>query len=397
MLFFLDRQILAILKTTICAQLGFGNTDYSMIVTAFLVPYTIMYLFAGRIIERCGIVAAGVICIGFMSVAEVLPAFAQGKLSLAAARFLLGTAEAGVVPIVTVALLRWFPTGQRAFACAIRAQIQALGSVLAPIIVVWTAVHVGWRWSFILTAIVGFGIMIIWWYTHLGQSIPFPEGEPVGSSYGFRSLLGNRVLWAVIALRLITDPFWYFLVFWQPAYIQESLHLSLSGLGAVAWIPPAVDAALKIVICSYSDRLVKRGWIPAAARIRTLLLIGSIVPLAFAVPLAHTVVAKITLISITYAMCDAWLVISTVLVTDTMPSAAVATTIGWISFVSGLVSIASSAFVGGIIDHYGFGVFFAAGAIAYPTAAILLARDYRRHKGYGGKPLAQAAEPAKLA
>ncbi|MBT9432901.1 MFS transporter [Candidatus Sodalis endolongispinus] len=52
--FSFDRHIVSILKTTLMHEMGVGNTDYSLLITAFMLPYTIMCFFSGALVDRYG-------------------------------------------------------------------------------------------------------------------------------------------------------------------------------------------------------------------------------------------------------------------------------------------------------------------------------------------------------
>lgn len=375
-LFYLDRQVLSVLKGTLAVKLQLTNSDYSMLVTAFLAPYTAAYLVSGRIVDRWGPRAVGSLCIGFMSVAEILQAMAHTKWELAASRVCLGLAESGVIPFVSVAIMHCFPSERRAFAWAVRGQMQALGPVLATPVVVGLTLNWGWRSAFAVPGVFGCAVAVVWSlaYSRL-QGGAAPKAAPEWVPY--RELLRNRALWGIMAVRGLTDPVWFFLIYWQPAFLQDKLHLSLAGLGRVAWIPPAVDAVVKIAISLLADRLVRSG-AAVGARIRALGLVACLAPAAAILPLARTVPTAILLLSVVYSLCDSWLLLTTVLITDTMPRQTVAATIGIISFLGGVTSIGLNAFAGAMVDHIGYAPVFIYAAVAYPASAYFMRRYYIR-------------------
>ena len=70
-LFFIDRQTLAILKSTLATEFGLTNADYSALLTAYMLPYTLGYLVSGQLIDRWGTRRCAVGFLFFMSLATV--------------------------------------------------------------------------------------------------------------------------------------------------------------------------------------------------------------------------------------------------------------------------------------------------------------------------------------
>jgi len=149
-LFASDRAVLGILKTTLSTEIGMTNSAYSMLVTAFMVPYTVMYLFVGGWIDRIGTKLMLAACVSLMSLATVIAGTAHGIPQLFVARFVLGVAEAGIVPAVTVAIFTWFAPERRAVAYSLANTIQQTAYILSPPFVALITLSFGWRWSFLI-------------------------------------------------------------------------------------------------------------------------------------------------------------------------------------------------------------------------------------------------------
>ncbi|HKB91326.1 MAG TPA: MFS transporter, partial [Opitutaceae bacterium] len=309
LLFYADRHVLSLLKTTLAREFDMNNADYSLLVLGFMVPYTFMYLFTGRWADRWGIVVVAPLAVLGMSAASIVTSFSEGKWSLMGSRVLLGIAEAGIIPCTTIALMTWFPLERRAFVFALKGPIQTLGPVFVPPFIAWITLHMGWRPAFVLPGI--FGLVVAWlWWTYCrnppnyGEKNVQNEAEPTS----FREVLNNPALRKIILARVVTDPFWFFYLYWHPGFLQEKLGLSLTQAGRILWIPPVFDAVATIILGLLSDRLVARGWFPAKARVRTLQLLACLAPCAFVLPFINNVAVVIGLFALIHFMCDGWII-----------------------------------------------------------------------------------------
>lgn len=381
-----DRAILGILKTTLATELGLSNSGYSLLVTAFMVPYTAMYFFVGGAIDRFGAGRLLLLCTLGMSAATVLAGTAHGLGQLFASRLLLGLAEAGVVPAITLAIFTWFPSARRAVAYSLANTVQQTAYILSPPFVAFVALTLGWRWSFLIPGLAGFTIALAWW---LGQRAagtpPPPEAEAGPTTADHLGLLGRlRQLWALPAVRIlilariVSDPFWFFFQYWQTPFLQERVGLSLARVGQLTWIPPLIYMGAALLLSTFSDRLVARGWPAPRARLMLILAATALAPAAFALPLVRGEFPALALVTAVWVMCATWLNMSSVFMGALVPRHSLASAIAIMSALGGCTSIAFNAVVGTIIDRFGYDVPFYFGACLHPLAAGLLAWHFLR-------------------
>ncbi|MGK7247237.1 MFS transporter [Buttiauxella agrestis] len=163
--FSLDRQIVSILKTTLMHELSLSNTDYSILISAFIIPYTLMYFIVGGIVDRFGSRYVLSALMVVMSIATLITGMSTSLNGLIAGRVLLGLAESGIVPALTLAVFTWFKAEKRAFAFQLTNIIQSLGLILAPPFVAWVTLSTGWRWAFFIPAIAGVVVGLMWFYS----------------------------------------------------------------------------------------------------------------------------------------------------------------------------------------------------------------------------------------
>src|SRR6516225_3611510 len=159
---YVDRQVLAVLKGPLQQQFGWNDIDYGNLVFVFQAAYATGLLVVGRLIDRVGTRVGYALAMVFWSLASMGHAIANSLASFATARFFLGFGEAGVFPASIKCVAEWFPRKERALATGIFNAGTNIGAILTPLFVPWIAVHLGWRWAFLLTGALGFAWLILW-------------------------------------------------------------------------------------------------------------------------------------------------------------------------------------------------------------------------------------------
>src|SRR5258705_12545115 len=159
---YIDRLTISVLAPVITHDLGLTNTEYGGILFWFLLAYTISQGLSGKLYDRVGTKRGFVCSIVLWSIAAMAHAFARGLASLSVFRFILGLGEAGNWPGAAKTVAEWFPIRERAFGMAIFNSGAAIGSVVAPPLIVWLSLTYGWRTTFIVTGSLGFLWLILW-------------------------------------------------------------------------------------------------------------------------------------------------------------------------------------------------------------------------------------------
>ena len=235
---YIDRQTVSVLKTSISDDLGLSNADYAAIQNSFLVLYGISQMVSGRIYDRVGTRLGFIFSIIVWSFAAIMHATARTASTFRVWRGVLGFGEAGNWPGAAKAVGEWFPVKERALGMGIFNTGAALGGAVSPPIIVWLATAYGWRSTFVVTGLLGFGWLLLWlvlyrapeqhpWITaqersyilegRTGPASSPLEGAGVAWNPGWRGLLQFRQTWALVLGRFITDPIWWLYVFWLPA------------------------------------------------------------------------------------------------------------------------------------------------------------------------------------
>ena len=163
---YLDRQTLSVAAPVLREQFHMSNAGYSYVLFAFLLAYTIMNGVSGTLIDRMGTRMGYAACIAWWSTAAMLHAFARGALSLGLFRFLLGIGEAGNWPAGVKVVAEWFPERERALASGVFNSGSAVGAIVAPPVVAWILLRLGWQFAFAFVGAMGFVWLLLWWPTY---------------------------------------------------------------------------------------------------------------------------------------------------------------------------------------------------------------------------------------
>ena len=230
-LFRFDRQVFSILKATMSLDLGLSNTDYSLLVAAYMLPFTIGFLFSGRIVDRWGTQHTLWLFVIGMSLSTVALGLTRNFAGLLAARITLGTTAAGVMPAVLVAVTQWFPVERRTTAFTIQSALHNCGAILAPPLVAGISLFAGWPAAFIVPGLTGLGLALALRVADADAPFRHPAADQAAPPAPWRELLQSRPLRRLILARMCSDPFWFFLFYWQSAYLQERVGLTLADLG----------------------------------------------------------------------------------------------------------------------------------------------------------------------
>jgi len=394
MAFYLDRQSLAILKSTISDALSLSNADFALLISAYMVPYTACYLFSGRIIDRWGTRRGTSLFLVGMAFATLGCGLARNLPEMAAARGLLGIAESGISPSIILMMTMWFPSARRAFATTLGQAMGAFAPIVAPPLLVWLALRGDWRLCFILPAVYSLVVAGLWWLCdrnppYAASASSRAAAAKLGLGASIRLIFSIRALRGIIIARIVSDPFYFFLNYWHTGFLQEHAGWSLAEIGRWTWLPWVFVPLANIAVGTWSDRQIKKTGDPATARSRTLRLLACLAPAAALAPLVpHSGPVVLALITLCLFMTNCWVILAGVMVSELAPKGTIATTIGVLSALSGISSILFNQLAGSLVDHFGYTALFVGGACLHPLAGYILWRTR--------EPAAAKLAPASL-
>jgi len=371
-LFRFDREVFSILKVTMCREMALSNTDYGLLITAYMLPFVAGYIFCGSLVDRWGTQRTLWLFVSGMSLATIATGLTTNFTGLLVSRVVLGVATAGVMPGVLIAITRWFPLERRATAFTIQSALHNCGGILAPPLVAGITLLAGWPLAFVLPGTIGLIVALSLRVTD--RQAPFASAGVATENppTPWRKLLTSGPLRRLILARMCSDPFWFFLFYWQAAYLQEQVGLSLADLGKWIWIPPAFSVGATLVLGAVNDRMVRAGSTPIRARITLLGAITLLAPLSLLLPWMHRPLLAVGTLTLVYSMCNIWLLLTNLLVADLMPSGSVGASFGLVSACGGVTSILFNLAAGPLVDAVGHTFLLSLGAILHPCAWLLL-------------------------
>ena len=382
---YMDRQVIALLKPTLEHSIGLTEIAYGYIVDAFQVAYAIGLLVAGRVVDRIGTRIGYVIIMGIWSLSAMAHALASSALQFGIARFFLGLGESGNFPAAIKTVAEWFPQSERSLATGIFNSGANVGAVLAPLIVPLIVRYWGWRAAFLATGTFSM-IWIVWWYKNYRKPASHPTltgselrhiykeaAVEMGPSVPWVKLLGFRQTWAFSIAKFLTDPIWWFYLFWLPSYFSSKFHLNLSHLG----LP------LIIVYNMSAVGSIGGGWLPApfrklglsasGARISAMFFCACLVVPVFTLGHVGSEWTAIGLLGVAAGAHQGWSANLFTTVSDMFPRTAVGAVVG----IGGMAGAAGGALLAFFTGHilartHSYAILFILSSSVYLVALVIV-------------------------
>jgi MFS transporter, ACS family, hexuronate transporter len=377
---YIDRQVLGLLKPIIERELGWSEVDFGWVIFAFQAAYALMMPVAGRIIDCLGTRAGYVLAVVIWSTAAMCHSLARNSVQFAIARFGLGLGEAANFPAAIKTVADWFPKRERALATGIFNSGSNLGALIAPLLVPFIASHFGWRSSFLATGALDALWIVAWLATYrLPQEHKYlsreeldliqsdQEQEPA-RRIPYSRLLQTKGAWAFLLGKFLTDPVWWFYLYWMPGFLNKKYGLDLSHLG-----PPLIAIYLAADIGSVgggwlSSRLLARGFALTRARKIALLTCAlAVVPVSCVMFSGGNLWLTVSLVSLAAAAHQGWSANLYTLVSDIFPRSAVGSVVGLGGFGGALGGMLVAPAIGYWLDfsHESYGPLFLLAGFMY--------------------------------
>ena len=268
---YMDRQVLGVLKGPLQHELGWNDVDYGNLVFAFQTAYALGMIFVGRLIDRLGTRMGYAVAMVFWSLASMAHAAANSFVTFAAARAALGFGEAGVFPASIKSVAEWFPKKERALATGIFNAGTNIGAIITPLMVPWIAAHLGWRWAFLFTGVLGFVWLALWLILYrrpeehprcTAGEREYIQRDPVAppGKISWARLLRYKQTWTFAAGKFMVDPIWWFYLFWIPDYLQREHGLRLTQIGLPILVIYLISDVGSVGGGWLSSGLIRRGF-----------------------------------------------------------------------------------------------------------------------------------------
>jgi ACS family hexuronate transporter-like MFS transporter len=382
---YMDRQVIALLKPTLEHTIGLTEISYGYIVDAFQIAYAIGLLVAGRVVDKIGTRIGYVLIMGIWSLSAMGHALANTAFEFGIARFFLGIGESGNFPAAIKTVAEWFPQSERSLATGIFNSGTNVGAVLAPLIVPWITLHYGWRAAFLATGFFSL-LWILWWFRYYRKPADHPTltgvelrhiykeaAAQMGPTMPWLKLIGYRQTWAFAIGKFLTDPIWWFYLFWLPSYFSSKFHLNLSHLGLPLIIVYNMSAIGSIGGGWLPSPFRKLGLSATGARLAAMLFCAVLVVPIFTLGSMTSEWAAIGLLSLAAGAHQGWSANLFTTVSDMFPRSAVGAVVG-IGGMAGSVGGALLAFfTGHILERtHSYSILFVLASTAYLLALLIM-------------------------
>jgi ACS family hexuronate transporter-like MFS transporter len=379
---YVDRQVLGLLKPVLEKDLGWNEADYGWIVSAFQLAYGLMMPLAGRMIDWLGMRIGYTLAVVVWSVAAMAHALAGNAVQFSAARFALGIGESANFPAAIKTVAYWFPRKERALATGIFNSGTNIGALVAPLMVPFLALHYGWRSAFVVTGALGFLWVVLWvlffrepekhpWLAPKELALIRSDGESASGRVPYLQLLGSRAAWAFMVGKFLTDPVWWFYLFWLPGFLSSVYKLDLSHLGLPIVVVYQASTIGSVGGGWISSTMIRRGYTVNRARKTAMLICALAVTSAIFVGNAGgNMWVAVALVSIAAASHQGWSCNLFTLPSDMLPRNAVGSVVGLGGMCGALSGFLAAPAIGYWLDysHKSYGPLFVVAGSMYLLA-----------------------------
>jgi ACS family hexuronate transporter-like MFS transporter len=382
---YMDRQVLGILAPTLQKEIHWSEAQYGAIVSWFTLAYAFGYVGAGRLMDRIGTKAGFSIAVVIWSLSAMAHSLARTVTGFSLARLALGVGESGNFPASIKTVSEWFPARERALATGIFNAGSNIGAIVTPLVVPWIALNWGWQAAFIAIGSLGF-IWVAFWlaiyrppdsHPRLGKAeLAFirSDAPDAPATIKWTRLLGRRETWAFAIGKFMTDPIWWFYLYWLPKFLDARYGIKLAQVAA-----PLIVIYLLADVGSVgggwlSGALIKRGWTVNAAR-KTAMLIAAclILPTTFA-PAANGLWISVMIVGVAAAAHQWWSANIFTLAADMFPRQAVGSVVGIGGFAGAIGGVLFQRVTGIVLQGNGnnYVPIFIVCGLAYVSALAII-------------------------
>ena len=382
---YIDRQVFAILAPQLQTEIGWSEIEYGYIVTAFQLFYAIGLVLVGKLIDFLGTKKGFILSIIVWSLAAMSHALARTPMGFGLARLALGLGESGNFPAAIKTISEWFPRKERALATGIFNSGSNIGAIVAPLLVPIIALNFGWQAAFIITGFLGF-IWLFFWLRlmnrpedHAGinsaelELVKADSDENLEKPTSIWKIIRTRKVWAIAIGKFMTDPIWWFFLYWLPKFLHTTYGLTLDKIGLPLIIAYLIADVGSIGGGWLSSHFLQLGWSINAARKTTLLICAILViPIYWASGIDDLWPAVI-LIGLGMAAHTGWSANMYTLATDFFPKKDMGTVVGFIGMSGAVGGMLMASATGHLIEATGsYKILFVIAASMYAIALLII-------------------------
>jgi ACS family hexuronate transporter-like MFS transporter len=391
----MDRQIIALLKSEMSAELGWSDADYGRLAAYFQFAAAAAFLVTGWLVDKLGVKWGNIVGIAGWSLAAAAHGWATAAWHFVACRIGLGATEAMGTPLAIKTIAAVFPADQRSLAIGLQTLIAAVGLVSMPFIIPWLETLVGWRGAFIIAGLAGVLIIAVWLVAVRGirfdDGAELPRIDFADDSKPYGPVLTERRTWAIAVAKALSDSTWWLFLYWLPDFYRREFGLSGTSLASAMAIAYFGSGAGAFFWGWLSTRLLQRGWSVDVVRKRIMLVSALIVTPVPLVLQVDSFVVVAVMMAIVLAGHQGFSLSLFSVITDVVPRGKVGRVTAFGAF-AGNLGGAAIAWIAGLVLTAGLGylpLFLFASVsylLAYGWIRLLLPR-IERAEGAAAPPL----------
>ena len=263
----------------------------------------------------------------------------------------------------------------------------AVGAIVSAPLVVWLYLRWGWRSAFVITGAMGFLWLLAWlllyrlpaehpWITagelHLIDDPSAPAKDAAAAGMRWVELLRFPQTWGLFWSRFLSDPVWWFYLFWLPKYLVDRHGFTMAEMGMLAWLPYLTADLGSICGGLLSGYLVKRKWPVLKARRAGMLPFAMMMPLSVIIAVTPSSTVALGVICVVTFAHMAWKTNLVTLTNDLYPAHVVGSASGIAAFGNGLGGALFTYAVGQTVQHYSYNAIFITMGFLHPVSYVVL-------------------------
>jgi len=368
-----NRVVLSVVIPEIKKDMALDDIQYSYILSAFQFAYMFGMLAAGRFIDWIGTRLGYIIAMVVWSFSAAMHAFAGTAGALIFWRGVLGAGEAGNFPAAVKAVSEWFPVRERSFATAVFNSGPHIAVVTGAPVTAFLTLAFGWRTALLIVGLSGFVIVVLWPMVYRNPTVAAdrPLGPSPSSGYTWRRLLAHRETYGIMLGKFLTDPVWWFYIFWLPNYLNSQRGLDIRQIGVAMPVVYVLAIVFGIAGGWFPGWLMRRGWSVVRARKTTMFICALCLPVTALAAVSGSLWVTILLVALACGAHSGWSNNIFTLISDRFPSEAVGSVTGLGGFAGAVGGfIFSTILVGYVVTYFGYLPIFILMASLHPLAIL---------------------------
>jgi ACS family hexuronate transporter-like MFS transporter len=351
---YLDRAILGVILPEIRDNFHFGLQAYGLIQFVFQIAYAAGSLCGGWLLDRYGTRIGYGFAVAVWSLAAMLNAFAGSAFQFGAYRTALGLGESANFPACTKAMAEWLPPDDRATGMGIINSGTNLANIFGPPLFIFIALKMGWQACFAMMGALGFLWLPVWFLTYRSPKTTGIAAPPA-AKLSISEVMKYKQAWGYGIAKFLTDPVWWFYLFWLPTYLTDVRHFPPTERGTALTVVYTISGIGAVLGGVVAGALIKNGWTVGRARKATMLFCAVVMPACTLGVVVQNAWLAVVLFGLATAAHQAWMTNLFITPADVFPAEAVGSTNGFGVCLGGFGGALFSGIIPGtVIPHVGY-------------------------------------------